>query len=118
MTLSELADRIEAGETTSPMNLFTLLEIDPSKAIAEGWVYPTTSPLTSIDAAVKLLEEVLPEWVRAVDATAPEHGIEVKLFLNRGDLPSLESKGDFLDEARATVAAMLRAKEKQDDNYD
>ena len=47
-----------------------------------------TAPMltTSLDAIVSLIEMELPGWTRAVDATAPELGIDVDLFPPRESL--------------------------------
>jgi hypothetical protein len=58
----------------------------------------------SIDAALTLVPE---GWTRAVDATAPECGIEVRLF-SPDDTD--EAIGDHANEAVAACIAALRAR--------
>jgi len=58
----------------------------------------------SIDDALALAERVLPGATRAVDATAPELGIDVDLFVGSG-----EFRGTSLSEPIATITALLSA---------
>jgi hypothetical protein len=64
----------------------------------------TDSYTASIVAALGLVERVLPGATRAVDATAPELGIDVDLFVGSG-----EFRGTSLSEPIATIAALLSA---------
>jgi len=72
-----------------------------------------SSYLGSLDAAKALHEAVVPGWTRAVDATAPELGIEVKLYPPEDVLDedySGPARGDHqLSEARAWLIAILKA---------
>lgn len=66
-------------------------------------IWPEVS--ASLDAALALVGEKLPEWTRAVDATAPELGIDVELFPPNGH----SVKGTHALEPHATLIALLRA---------
>lgn len=69
----------------------------------DGWYHPCRFT-SSIDAALSLVPE---GWTRAVDATVPETGIEVRLF---GGSTANEVKADHLSEAIATVCVALKAR--------
>jgi hypothetical protein len=65
---------------------------------------------SSLDAALALVEEILPGWTRLVDATAPELGICVELFPSDDIAERTESaRGDHNRETHATLLALLRA---------
>lgn len=67
------------------------------------WRSPFTS---SLDAALSLVERVLPGWTRSVDATVPELGIDVDLHPPTGPVV----RGTHASEAIATCLALVRAK--------
>lgn len=71
---------------------------------------------TSIDAALSLVERVLPGWTRAVDATVPRAGIDVELFPPHIDDPCHRRvvKGTHARETHATLIALLKAKIAED----
>ncbi len=107
MTLSELADRIEAEMVGS----------DEALAAQDFGIdftcFLQATRDSSIDAAVKLLEEVLPGWKWMIysygGAVAyEEHPDYPTIMKNKGE-------GKAPTPAAALVAAILRAKEAQDD---
>lgn len=68
----------------------------------------------SLDACVALMAAVLPGWTRHVDATAPEHGIEVQLYPpdDRAEAISrvvLKVRGDHNLETHAHLLAIFSA---------
>lgn len=62
----------------------------------------------SLDACVALMAAVLPGWTRAVDATAPEYGIDVELFAP-GMGSSVGHKETHDLEMHATLLAIFSA---------
>lgn len=65
----------------------------------------------SLDAALSLVDRMLPGWTRSVDATLPEAGIAVDLY--PPDQGSAGVRGDHKIEAIATCLALLRALEEK-----
>ena len=126
--LMDLAERVEAA-TGPDRELDALIEIEvvgfPERAFQQKnamrprgaapidrmeWLmsWGVLRFTASIDAAITLIPE---GWVRAVDATAPEMGIDVELWPEGQSQEHV--KGTNEREALATCAAALRARSSQ-----
>lgn len=60
---------------------------------------------SSLDAALSLVERVMPGWTRAVDASLPSAGIDVDLYSPNG----MKAVGTHARETHATLIALLKA---------
>lgn len=78
------------------------------------WMRHARPYTSSLDAALALVKEMLPGWTRAVDATAPECGIEVELFAPDDKVRTPHrTKATHDLETHATLLALLRALQSQ-----
>lgn len=72
--------------------------------------YTQPPPLSSsIDSALALVERVLPGCFYAIDATAPELGIDVDLFVRQLPTGEVEVRGTATTLPLAFLAALLKA---------
>jgi hypothetical protein len=86
----------------------------PEPTKEEFWRRYARHYTASLDADLALLKETLPGWTRAVDATAPECGIDVELFAPDDEIEKPHRvKGTHDLETHATLLALLRALQSQ-----
>jgi len=117
--LNKLAERVESGDkSVYGEDLYYALKIarcDRLNRITSNVFIDALNG--SLDAAKALHDAVLPRWTRSVDATVPDAGIEVALYKGGVfDDARKEVTGDSTNEARAWVAAILRAKAQESDD--
>jgi len=110
--LSELAAHVEATTPCTDLNIRVGRALGHPILVSSPYPYPRYTQ--SLDAALALFDEVLPEWIYTVHWYRPTMALSASVSVARtGGMEGYE--GNAPTPSAALVAATLRAKDKEDE---